>query len=173
MITEDKLKRIVPFAKHTDLIIEPLNDSMRTYCIQDTPIREAMFIAQVAHESGSFRYVQEIASGAAYEGRADLGNTEPGDGTRFKGRGYIQITGRANYKSCGEALGLDLVQHPDLLETIPNACRSAAWFWYMKGLNQIADKGDFLTVTKRINGSTNGYKDRLEFYERAKQEFGT
>jgi putative chitinase len=141
---------------------------MYTYGISDTPIREAAFVAQVAHESGSFRYTKEIASGEAYEGRADLGNTEPGDGVRFKGRGYIQVTGRANYKACGEALGLDLIEHPELLEDITNACRSAAWFWYIKGLNQLGDKGDFLGITKRINGGTNGWKERMAFFDRAK-----
>lgn len=169
VITAEELSAIVPYAKdRIALVVQPLNEAMYTYGITDTPIREAMFIAQVAHESGSFRYVKEIASGEAYEGRADLGNVERGDGVRFKGRGYIQVTGRANYKACGEALGLDLIQHPELLETTANACRSAAWFWYMKGLNDLADKGDFLGITKRINGGTNGYKERMAFFDRAK-----
>ncbi len=167
MITAEELKQIVPLVRNAVLIAEPLNEAMYTYGITDTPIREAMFIAQVAHESGSFRYVKEIASGEAYEGRQDLGNVERGDGVRFKGRGYIQVTGRANYKACGEALGLDLIKHPELLETTANACRSAAWFWYMKGLNDLADKGDFLGITKRINGGTNGYKERMAFFNRA------
>jgi putative chitinase len=169
MITAEELSAIVPNAKdRIALVVQPLNEAMFTYGISDTPIREAAFIAQVAHESGSFRYVKEIASGEAYEGRQDLGNVERGDGVRFKGRGYIQVTGRANYKACGEALGIDLLQHPELLEDIPNACRSAAWFWYIKGLNDLADKGDFLGVTKRINGGTNGYKERMAFFDRAK-----
>ncbi len=173
MITAEELTKIVPYAKALiPDIIGPLNEATYTYGIQDTPIREAMFVAQVAHESGSFRYTKEIASGEAYEGRQDLGNVERGDGVRFKGRGYIQITGRANYKACGEALGLDLIEHPELLESIENACRSAAWFWYVKGLNQIADKGDFLTITKRINGGTNGWKERMAFFDRAKQVLG-
>lgn len=168
MITAEELSAIVPYAKdRIALVVQPLNEAMYTYGISDTPIREAMFIAQVAHESGSFRYVKEIASGEAYEGRQDLGNVERGDGVRFKGRGYIQVTGRANYKACGEALGLDLIKHPELLETTANACRSAAWFWYMKGLNDLADKGDFLGITKRINGGTNGYKERMAFFNRA------
>ena len=172
MIGADELKQIVPSVKNAVLIATPLNEAMFTYGITDTPIREAMFIAQVAHESGSFHYTQEIASGEAYEGRQDLGNVERGDGVRFKGRGYIQVTGRANYKACGEAIGIDLIQHPELLEDIPNACRSAAWFWYMKGLNDLADKDDFLTITKRINGGTNGWKERMAFLNRAKQVLG-
>lgn len=168
MITAEELSTIVPNAKdRIALVVQPLNEAMYAWGITDTPIREAMFIAQVAHESGSFRYVKEIASGEAYEGRADLGNTEAGDGVRFKGRGYIQVTGRANYKACGEALGLDLIEHPELLENTANACRSAAWFWYIKGLNDLADKGDFLGITKRINGGTNGYKERMAFFNRA------
>ena len=172
MIGADELKQIVPSVKNAVLIATPLNEALFTYGITDTPIREAMFIAQVAHESGSFHYTQEIASGEAYEGRQDLGNVERGDGVRFKGRGYIQVTGRANYKACGEAIGIDLIQHPELLEDIPNACRSAAWFWYMKGLNDLADKDDFLTITKRINGGTNGWKERMAFLNRAKQVLG-
>jgi len=173
MIAEDELSKIVPYTKERiPDIIGPLNEAMYTYGISDSTIREAMFVAQIAHESGSFRYVKEIASGEAYEGRADLGNVERGDGVRFKGRGYIQVTGRANYKACGEALGLDLIEHPELLETTANACRSAAWFWYMKGLNELADKGDFLAITKRINGGTNGWKERMAFFDRAKQVLG-
>lgn len=172
MIHSEELKKIVPLVKNVGLIVEHLNAAMRSYGISETPLREAAFIAQIAHESGSFRYTQEIASGEAYEGRTDLGNVERGDGVRFKGRGYIQITGRANYKACGEALGLDLIEHPELLETTANACRSAAWFWYMKGLNELADKGDFLAITKRINGGTNGWKERMAFFDRAKQVLG-
>ena len=105
----------------------PLNDAMDEFTI-NTPQRQAMFLAQIAHESGELRYVEEIASGAAYEGRADLGNTEPGDGVRYKGRGLIQITGRANYAVCGLALDLDLIANPELLLEPVNACRSAAIF---------------------------------------------
>ena len=170
MITADELERIVPLARNRiPDIIEPLNYAMRTYGISDTPIREAMFIAQVAHESGSFKYTQEIASGEAYEGRKDLGNVETGDGVRYKGRGYIQITGRANYKACGEALSLDLIAHPEYLELPTAACQSAAWFWYVNGLNELADKNDFMAITKRINGGTNGWKDRQQFFEMAKR----
>jgi putative chitinase len=133
----------------------------------DTVERETMFLAQVAHESGAFNYVREIASGQAYEGRKDLGNTEPGDGVRYKGRGLIQVTGKANYKSCGDALGIDLIAQPELLETPEYAARSAGWFWDSRKLNAIADKGDFLLLTKRINGGTNGYADRQAYLQRA------
>lgn len=139
----------------------------------NTPARQAAFLAQVSHESGSFYYVKEIASGRAYEGRKDLGNTEPGDGPKYKGRGLLQITGRENYGLCGEALKLDLINHPYLLEEQPHSSRSAAWFWSeYKNLNQLADKGDFLKITKRINGGYNGMEDRLACYECAKSACG-
>lgn len=169
MITLHELKEIMPYAgKRAEIYIEPLNSSMLEFQITG-PVREAAFLAQIAHESGSLKYVKELASGEAYEGRKDLGNTEPGDGVRFKGRGLIQITGRSNYAECGDALGLDLVNHPDLLELPFNACRSAAWFWESRGLNELADKGDFKLITKRVNGGFNGYADRLSYYERAQR----
>ena len=168
MITADDLHKICPLSSLATLtpFVDPLNETMREFDIS-TPEREAMFLAQVAHESGGFHYVRELASGAAYEGRADLGNTEAGDGVRFKGRGLIQITGRSNYDACGAALGVDLIGNPDLLAGTGLAARSAGWFWSTKHLNDLADKGDFLTVTKRINGGTTGYADRQAYYQRA------
>ena len=135
----------------------------------NTVERQSMFLAQIAHESGGLRYVRELATGEAYDGRLDLGNTEPGDGARYKGRGLIQITGRANYRDCGSALGVDLIGNPELLESPEFACRSAAWFWKSRGLNEMADRGDFKMVTKRINGGYNGYQDRLKYYEAAQR----
>ena len=148
--------------------IDPLNDAMREFAI-DNPLREAAFIAQIAHESGELRYVRELASGEAYEWRRDLGNTEEGDGVRYKGRGLIQITGRANYRACGDALGVDLVAHPELLEQPVLACRSAGWFWESRGLNELADNGSFQAITRKINGGLNGLQDRLAYWERAKE----
>lgn len=170
MISLSELRRIMPYATNENLekYHEPLTDAMREFEI-DSPPRIAAFLAQVGHESGSLRYVRELDTGEAYEGRKDLGNTEPGDGVRYKGRGLIQITGRANYQACGAALDLDLVGNPELLEQPVPACRSAGWFWTSRGLNAFADKGDFLTITKRINGGTNGWKDRTDYYERAKE----
>lgn len=168
-MTLDELKRIMPFAgSRTETFYQPLVDAMAEFEI-DTPDRQAAFLAQIAHESGSLKYVKEIASGEAYEGREDLGNIQSGDGVRFKGRGLIQVTGRSNYRDCGAALGLDLVGEPALLEQPINACRSAAWFWKSRKLNDLADKGDFKLITRKINGGYNGYQDRLEYYERAKR----
>ena len=104
---------------------------------------------------------------AKYEGRADLGNSVKGDGSKYRGRGLIQITGRANYAECGEALGLDLLTHPELLEKPQHACMSAAWFWSSRGLNTLADAGKFDTITLRINGGQNGAADRRALYARA------
>jgi putative chitinase len=174
VITREELLRIMPNCKsRVDAYVEPLNDAMREFEI-DTPLRQAAFLAQIAHESGEFRYVREIASGSAYEGRRDLGNTEPGDGVRFKGRGLIQITGRRNYRDCSEALFANpqfLLDHPEALEQPVPACRSAAWFWNERFLNELADKADFKLITKRINGGFNGYADRMAYYQRAQEVF--
>lgn len=171
MITVDDLETLCPHTKRSTLneYVGPLNTAMKEFEISDTIDREAAFLAQIAHESGGFHYVREIASGAAYEGRDDLGNSETGDGIRFKGRGLLQITGRDNYAKCGVALGLDLLAHPILLESPALAARSAAWWWSAHGCNEIADKGDFKALTKRINGGYNGFADRLVLWERAKQ----
>ena len=90
-----------------------------------------------------------------------------GDGSKYRGRGLIQITGRANYKACGEALSLDLINHPELLEKPQHACMSAAWFWATKGLSTLADEGQFDKITQRINGGQNGAADRQALYARA------
>lgn len=167
MITADQLRKIMPHAKtKADLFVGPLNAAMEEFGI-NTPTRQAAFLAQIGHESGQFRYVRELASGAAYEGRKDLGNNQPGDGVRFRGRGLIQITGRANYIKCMMALDIDCVEHPELLEEPINATRSAAWFWKSHGLNELADAGDQVKVTRRINGGINGLADRLALFERA------
>ena len=174
MVTINQLYNIMPIGKkRIDPFVEPLNQAMREFNIS-TPARQAAFVAQIAHESGEFKYVRELASGAAYDtGRlaANLGNTlqADGDGQRYKGRGLIQITGRSNYRQCGLALGLDLLNNPELLELPINAARSAAWFWSAHGLNQIADAGDFKRITKVINGGYNGLADRQSYWARAKK----
>jgi predicted chitinase len=133
----------------------------------NTPKRQAAFVAQLAHESGEFRYFEEIASGRAYEGRRDLGNTQPGDGVRFKGRGPIQLTGRSNYRAAGEALGIDLENNPKRAADVDVGFRTAAWFWNSRSLNQYADAGNFREVTRRINGGYNGLASREAYYRRA------
>lgn len=137
-----------------------------------TPLRQAHFLAQLCHESGSFNYLEELASGEDYEWRDDLGNVEEGDGVRFKGRGLIQITGRANYGDCGDALGVDLIANPERLSDPDLACRSAGWFWNTRNLSNFADRDDFDTITYRINGGDNGYDDRLYYLDIAKRVLG-
>lgn len=145
-----------------------LIEAMKKHNISLSEQREAAFIAQIAHESGSLRYVEEIASGEAYEGRKDLGNIQPGDGKKFKGRGLIQITGRSNYKAVSDALKYDFVSKPEDLELPGPACFSAAWFWQHAGLNRLADIEAFERITKRINGGLTNYEDRLKHWELAK-----
>ena len=137
----------------------------------NTPLRMAHYLAQIAHESGELRYTKELASGRAYEGRKDLGNTQQGDGVKYKGRGLIQITGRANYKKYADFCGFDVVANPELLELPLGATKSAMWYWQTHGLNQQADKDDLQTITKKINGGLNGLADRRKYLARAKQVF--
>lgn len=130
------------------------------YGIMDSPLRLAHFMAQLCHESGSFRYMEEIASGAAYEGRKDLGNAFPGDGRRFKGRGPIQLTGRANYRAFGRKIGIDLERHPEIAAVPSIGLLTALEYWADRGLNAYADADDIRAVTRRINGGLNGLADR-------------
>ena len=170
-ITQQQLLQILPNAGPVAGVFVPvLNAAMGHYQIIG-PKRMAAFIAQIGHESGQLKYVKEIwgptAAQARYEGRKDLGNTVAGDGSKYRGRGLIQITGRANYMACGEALGLDLIKQPELLEKPQHACMSAAWFWATKGLSTLADAGQFDKITQRINGGQNGAADRQALYVRA------
>lgn len=177
-MTYDQLRHIMPDAP-PDLarFVAPLNAAMAEFGI-DTPTRQAAFLAQLGHESGSFRYMEEIASGAAYDGREDLGNREPdavaianacgtSPGRFYKGHGPIQITGYKNHKQCGEALGLDLVNEPTLLTQPEHGCRAAGWYWRTHGCNELADAGKFEAVTRRINGGLNGLADRMAYWDRA------
>ncbi|MEE5086162.1 glycoside hydrolase family 19 protein [Pseudomonas alliivorans] len=174
-ITAQQLLKILPNAgQKVGVFVPALNTAMGKYQII-TRDRIAAFIAQIGHESGQLRYVRELG-GSEYLSKYDtgklaerLGNTPEadGDGQFYRGRGLIQVTGRTNYAECGEALALDLINHPELLEQPEHAAMSAAWYWGSRGLNSLADKGDFLAITKRINGGTNGLADRQELYKRA------
>ncbi len=136
------------------------NVHFRTYGILDNSLRLIHFLAQLAHESGNFKYMEEIASGAAYEGRKDLGNVMSGDGVKFKGRGPIQLTGRANYRRYGQQLGIDFESNPTIVAIPSVGLLVACKFWADNGLNALADQDDVLTITRRINGGTNGLADR-------------
>lgn len=136
------------------------NVHFRTYGILDNGLRLAHFMGQCSHESGGFRYMEEIASGSAYEGRRDLGNTEPGDGKRFKGRGPIQLTGRANYRAFGREVGIDFESHPEIVSYPSVGLMAAVRYWDSRNLNAKADADDLLGITEAINGGTNGLEDR-------------
>ncbi|MBN1208936.1 MAG: LysM peptidoglycan-binding domain-containing protein [Myxococcaceae bacterium] len=167
-VTMAQLRKIMPNLSQAkaEQYLPHLNRAMQEAGI-NTKERKAMFLAQLAHESGQLRYMEEIASGAAYEGRRDLGNTQPGDGVRFKGRGPIQLTGRSNYRAAGKALGIDLENNPKRAADPDVGFRTAAWFWNSRGLNRFADQGNFREVTRRINGGYNGLADREAYYRRA------
>ena len=129
----------------------------------NTPLRLAHWLAQLLFESGSLKYTEELASGAAYEGNKGLGNTQRGDGRRYKGRGLIQITGKYNYNRYGKFAGFDAVAHPERLATLPYAVDSAGWFWAHgtpHNLNGIADKDNVVLITRLINGGHNGLASR-------------
>lgn len=130
------------------------------YGVMDSALRLAHLMAQLIHESGSFRYMEEIASGVAYEGRKDLGNTQPGDGIRFKGRGPIQITGRANYRYFGDKIGIAIEQNPPLAASPSIGLHLALEFWKDRRLNILADNDDVIEITRRINGGVTGLDDR-------------
>lgn len=169
-LTEDNLRKIYANAKLSNIqkYLPFINKYMEEYEI-NTLNRLQMFIAQVGHESGELIYSKELASGKAYEGRKDLGNTQTGDGVKFKGRGLIQITGRDNYTALGKDFGVDFINHPELLETPEYAVRSAFWFWKKNKLNVYCDKNDFKTLTKKINGGFNGLDDRCRLLDLAKK----
>lgn len=138
----------------------------------NTRLRQANFLAQIGHESGSLVYVKELGGPtyfAKYDGRADLGNTQPGDGAKFAGRGLIQVTGRANYAKASQALFGDkrLLDTPELLEQPEWAAKSAVWYWTTRNLNTLADADRLTDITKAINGGTNGIDDRKARYKLA------
>lgn len=155
--------------------LQPITYAMAKHEI-DTPWRQASFLAQIGHESGGLQWVHELwgptPAQVRYEGRTDLGNTEKGDGYRFRGRGLIQITGRANYAELSKALGYDFLSDPDALAEPEMAAESAAWWWQHHGCNDLADAGNFIGITRRINGGLNGEQDRLERWQRAKRVLG-
>ena len=194
-ITVQQLLQILPNASQVAGIFVPvLNVAMNRYQIVGAR-RIAAFIAQVGHESGHLtrlvenlnysadalrktwpsRFDVELASAAArkpeqianiaYGNR--MGNIAPGDGWKYRGRGLIQITGKNNYRACGEALGLDLIAQPELLEKPQHACMSAAWYWATNGLSTLADSGKFEAITQRINGGQNGATDRQALHVKA------
>jgi putative chitinase len=171
MITVNQLRSIMPLHPAAMADYVPiLNPAMEEYGIT-TALREAAFLATIAHESHELEWLEEkwgpTPAQLGYEGRADLGNTQPGDGKKFKGRGPIQITGRANYAAVSKALKYDFIFNPSALATPLYAVQAACWWWKEHGCNALADIGDFRAVTKRVNGGYNGMKERQRYYDRA------
>jgi predicted chitinase len=183
-LTADQLRAIMPAtpAAKREAVLPFLQAAMTEFAIE-SPARLAAFLAQLAHESGQFRFMEEIWGPTAAQRRyepvstlaTNLGNTEVGDGKRFKGRGPIQITGRANYRRFGDLLGTDLVANPARAALPELAFRIAGLFWSKKGLNELADRATpdaFREITRRINGGFNGLEDRQKFYAVARNVLG-
>jgi putative chitinase len=182
VITDAQLQHVMPNLPQATrrLYLLPLNAAMTANAI-DVPLRVAAFVAQLAHESSELRWMEEIWGPTPAQKRyeppgdlaAKLGNTQAGDGQRFKGRGPIQITGRFNYAKFGGLLGLDLVGNPARAAAPEVAFATAGLFWRANGLNELADGRQFVAITRRINGGTNGLADRQRYYGRAKAVLGT
>ena len=170
-MTASQLAELVGPVK-ADQWIDAVNETFETYAI-NTPLRQAHFLAQVLHETGGLRWLRELwgptPAQERYEGRKDLGNTQPGDGFTYRGRGAIQLTGRANYEQYSKHCGVDVVLDPSLVERPPHAMLVAGWYWQSRGLNAYADLDDVETVTRRVNGGLNGFDDRVHWLTEAKQ----
>jgi putative chitinase len=169
-----QLQAIMPKldAGRANTVVKPLAAAMKEFDIA-TPKRQAAFLAQVAQESGQLRYLEESFTNLdAYENRPDLGNTRPGDGRKFKGRGPLMLTGRSNYKAAGQALKVDLEAKPELVAQPDVGCRAAAWYWKTQGLNELADRGDVRGITQRLHGDFAGLDARMKYYKQAKTALG-
>lgn len=171
IITKEQLQYCGATRTKADLFSKLISKYSDEYGINNK-MRMSHFLAQVIHESGCFFFLREIASGEKYEGRKDLGNTEKGDGKRFKGRGLIQLTGRYMYTKVSKAFGIDFINNPELLETPEYAVRSAMWYWESHGLNERADRDELTAITKIINGGLNGKEQRLKYLGKAKRALG-
>jgi len=183
MITAAQILRAVPETNKARLedFVKAFNEWSETFGLT-TKARIVHFLAQCWHESACLRYTEEIASGRQYEGRRDLGNTQPGDGPRFKGRGYIQLTGRANYQAYARSgfCNGDLMAHPEWVAKSPGNVKASLWFWWRNKLSALADADDgaaigediVTRITRRVNGGTNGLAQRKYYYRRFRKEFG-
>lgn len=170
----DKIFPVAAKAGRNQKFLGPLNELFDKGGV-NTINRIAGFLSQVGQETAEFLYVRELGANsyfAKYEPGTDigkrLGNTQPGDGAKFKGRGLIQVTGRANYTACGKALGLDLINHPELLEQPEYAVASAGWYWGLRNINAACDADDIVKITKLVNGGTTHLAERTAYYKKAK-----
>lgn len=184
LVNRDTLKAAMPdiSAKALDLSLGALVHACREREI-NTAVRVSAFFGQLAHESAQLRFMTELWGPTPAQLRyeppwpkaLELGNTERGDGFRYRGRGPIQITGRANYRKFGAMLGVDLEAHPERAAWYGIGCRIAAAFWYDRGLNLIADENtpeSIRRITKRINGGYNGLDKRVKLTNTARAAFG-
>ena len=174
-VTREQILAIMPNAKaKVDAFLPYINGYAEVFKI-DTPKRMAHFLAQIAHESGELRYTKELGN-KNYFHKYDvgklknmLGNLKDGDGYKYRGRGLIQITGRANYQAFQNSKQVtdDIMEHPEILEQPRYATKSAMWWWWKHGLNKLADSDSFLAITKTINGGTYGLENRRKYLKRA------
>jgi putative chitinase len=171
-VTEDRLRMLTPTAKAWILssLTTDFVSVVQPFGILDNPRRLCHFLAQAAHESAGFRTLEEFGGAtywSRYEGRADLGNTNSGDGVRYHGRGIFQLTGRANYRSMGGKIRLDLEDEPHLAAEGSVSLRTACEYWRSRRIDVPADSNDIREVTRRINGGFNGLTERQTYYRRA------
>lgn len=169
-LTKEMLKKIAPYAKDDILtaVVDPLNTHLPKFGLNNKT-RVKHFLAQAAHETAGFKTFEEYASGVAYEGRKDLGNTQKGDGKRYKGRGIFQLTGRANYRTFGKKIGKDLESNPMLAGDAETSVLIALEYWNNRKLSALADKEDVTGITKKINGGLNGFEDRKKYLAKAEK----
>ncbi len=174
MLTLEQLRKIARSASEPRLInyIQPLNEAMEWHQIAPSLVRQAAFISQICYETKDFYLIREMASGKEYEGLKVLGNTEPGDGPLFISRGLLPIRGRFLYDLCSEALGVDFLKNPTLLEELPHSVKSAAWYWAEYwNMNPLADKDDIIRIAGRLNNKFEGLANRIVYYDRANHVF--
>ncbi len=171
MITVEQLATLTsPEKAHT--WITSLNETTQRFNIH-TPLRQAHFLAQILHETGNLRWLTELwgptAAQERYEGRMDLGNTQPGDGYKYRGRGAIQLTGRYNYTLYTRYTGIDFLANPSAVAEPPHAILVAGWYWMNRGINAEADLDDLHAVTRKVNGGLNGIEDRAARLQAARE----
>jgi len=175
-ITRQQFLEIVPNCDKSADILHYINVWADIFEV-NTPLRFAHFMAQCLHETGGFKYMKELGKEKYFkkyeEGKLgkSLGNTQKGDGAKYKGRGLLMLTGKTNYKAyqnSGYCNG-DIINNPELLSNPCGAVKSGLWYWWKKGLNALADEDDILKVTKKINGGTNGLDDRKKWLEICKK----
>ena len=172
VLTYAILHQIAPQCRIAASLVDPLNKYLPEYGITSL-LRMDHFLGQAAEESAGFATLTEYASGREYEWRRDLGNTQAGDGVRYKGRGIFQLTGRANYARMSLILGIDLINNPELAATADIAVRVACEYWKTHGLSALADNDDLEGITRRINGGLNGLADRTLYTNRADMALST